>query len=316
MRQTGLTMLSALALLGLAAGVLHAQPARQTRPAHHAQQAQSAQQTQQAPRAIRLWPGKAPGSEDWTWKEKDFHVAKIGTVAENVVTPTLTPYLPPAGKASGTGIIVAPGGGCIALTMDNEGSYAARWLERRGIAAFVLKYRLQHKTADGMPKDLDEDVACQWGIADAARALAIVRQHAKEWHVAPDRVGIMGFSAGGMIASEVLVARDAAARPAFAGLIYGAPFHSMPAIPRNLPPVFMAWTQTDPIALHAMTRFYGALLAAGDKPEAHIYSAGGHGFGMLHQGTTSDHWIEELYYWLEAKGLAQPARAAPARESP
>ena len=113
----------------------------------------------------------------------------------------------------------------------------------------------------------------------------------------------MGFSAGAMVTSGVLLQADAAARPAFAAPIYGGPFGVMPAIPANLPPIFMAWAQDDELAQQPVVKFYEALRAAGNKPEVHIYSAGGHGFGMRKQGTTSDHWIEEFYWWLQAKGF-------------
>lgn len=94
--------------------------------------------------------------------------------------------------------------------------------------------------------------------------------------------------------------------------IYGGPLSVMPAIPAKLPPVFLAWAQDDPLILDAVTGFYDALKAAGNKPEAHIFSAGGHGFGLRKQGTTSDHWFDEFFYWLEAQGFTRPA----ARKSP
>jgi acetyl esterase/lipase len=106
-----------------------------------------------------------------------------------------------------------------------------------------------------------------------------------------------------MVTSGVLLQADAAARPAFAAAIYGGPFGVMPAIPPNLPPIFMAWAQDDELAQRPLVKFYEALRAAGNKPEIHVYSAGGHGFGMRKQGTTSDHWIEELYWWMQAKGF-------------
>jgi acetyl esterase/lipase len=117
----------------------------------------------------------------------------------------------------------------------------------------------------------------------------------------------MGFSAGGMVASGALLQPDAAARPNFAAPIYGAPFGIMPPIPKNLPPIFMAWAQDDDLASPAINRFYDALKSAGHKPEVHIFSAGGHGFGVKKQGTTSDRWIDEYYYWLEAQGLTKQA---------
>lgn len=256
---------------------------------------------------VNLWPGIAPGSEHWAWKEQTFHVPLNGapeTIIQDVVTPTLTVFLPRRGKATGTGVIVAPGGACIALAMDSEGAGVARWLQARGVAAFVLKYRLKHKRVQGMPKGLSEDEACQWGIADGAQAVKLVRQHAHAWGIAPHRLGFLGFSAGGMIASEVLVQKDAAARPDFVGLVYGAPFESMPAVPSSLPPVFMAWAQDDTTAGYAMERFYKALMDARDPPEAHVYAAGGHGFASRTQGTPSDHWREEFWWWMQAKGFA------------
>jgi len=255
---------------------------------------------------INLWPGVAPGSEKWTQTETSTSDTPIGTVVTNVVTPTLTAFLPPKDKATGTGIIIAPGGACIALAIDLEANRVARWLVDRGIAAFVLKYRLQEKKGDGIPADLNLDDACKYGIADGVQAMRVARQHAVEWGVSPDRIGFMGFSAGAMVTSGVLLQQDPAVRPAFAAPIYGGPFGVMPAIPPNLPPIFMAWAQDDELVLEPITRFYGVLVATGNKPEAHIYSSGKHGFGMKVQGTTSDHWIDEFYWWLEAKGFATP----------
>ncbi|CAM5542007.1 Dienelactone hydrolase domain-containing protein OS=Rhodanobacter lindaniclasticus OX=75310 GN=B1991_00885 PE=4 SV=1 [Rhodanobacter lindaniclasticus] len=257
---------------------------------------------------LDLWPGVAPGSEHWRQHEVVTRGTPLGTVVTNVVTPTLTVYLPDPAQASGAGVIVAPGGYCIALAIDREGNEVARWLQQRGIAAFVLKYRTQEKREPGIPKNLDMDRACRYGIADAVQAIKLVRRHAKAWGVAPGRVGIVGFSAGGMVASGALLQTDAATRPDFAALIYGAPFGAMPAIPAKLPPVFMAWAQDDPIARDAVATFHEVLLKAGTRPEAHIFSAGGHGFGMHIQGTSSDHWIEEFHDWLQAQGFLQRAR--------
>jgi acetyl esterase/lipase len=254
---------------------------------------------------VNLWPGVAPGSELWTQKEVTIENTPVGTVILNVVTPTLTLYLPEKSKATGTGIIVAPGGACVALAIEQEAYSVARWLQGRGIAAFVLKYRIPEKKGEGIPKDLNMDEACKYGIDDGIQALKVVRQHAAEWGIAPDKVGFLGFSAGAMVTSGVLLQQDSAARPNLAALIYGGPFGVMPAIPTKLPPIFMAWAQDDETALEPVNKFYEALKAAGIKPEVHIYSAGHHGFGMKQQGTTSDHWIEEFYYWLEAQGLTR-----------
>jgi acetyl esterase/lipase len=144
-----------------------------------------------------------------------------------------------------------------------------------------------------------------YGIADGIQALKVVRQHAAEWGLSPDRVGFMGFSAGAMVTSGSLLQKDAAARPNFAAMIYGGPFGVIPAIPAKLPPMFLAWAHDDALALGPVVKFYDALTSAGHKPEVHIFSAGGHGFGMRPQGTSSDHWIDAFYYWLEAQGFTR-----------
>jgi acetyl esterase/lipase len=188
--------------------------------------------------------------------------------------------------------------------MDLEGVGAARWLQRRGIAAFLLKYRIVEKRQEGIP-EMDMDTAGRYGIADGIQALKVVRHHASEWQISPDRVGFLGFSAGGMVASGALLQKDSTARPNFVALIYGAPFGAMPEIPAKLPPIFMAWAQDDRVALGPVVKFREALVAAGQKPEIHVFSAGGHGFGTRKQGTSSDHWMDELYYWMQAQGLTR-----------
>jgi acetyl esterase/lipase len=256
---------------------------------------------------VNVWPGAAPGSENWTQKERTVTDTPLGTVVFNVVTPTLTAYLPEKSKATGTGVIIAPGGAFVALAIDLEGNDVARELQKRGIAAFVLKYRIVEKRGEGIPQ-MDMDEAGRYGIADGLQALKVVREHAAEWGLSPDRIGMMGFSAGAMVTSGALLQPDAAARPSFAAMMYGGPFGVMPAIPAKLPPMFLAWAQDDDMALAPIVRFYDALIKAGHKPDVHIYSAGGHGFGAKKHGTTSDHWIDEFCFWLEAEGFAGAAR--------
>jgi acetyl esterase/lipase len=256
---------------------------------------------------VSIWPGAAPGSEAWTQKETTVEDTPMGAVVFNVVTPTLTAYLPEKAKATGTGVVITPGGAFVALAIDREGRDVARWLQERGVAAFVLKYRIMEKRGEGIPKGMDMDAAAKYGIADGIQAVKIVRQRAAQWGVSPDRVGFMGFSAGAMVTCGTLLQADAAARPSFAGIIYGAPFGAMPAIPKELPPMFLAWAQDDTLTLEPVVKFHDALMAAGHRPEVHVYSAGGHGFGMKRQGTSSDHWIDAFYYWLEAHGLTKPA---------
>lgn len=257
---------------------------------------------------VRIWPGVAPGSENWTHTERVAEDTPIGTVVFNVVTPTLRAYLPEPTNATGTGVIIAPGGAFVALAIDLEGNQVARWLQQKGIAAFVLKYRTMEKRQEGIPT-MNMDEAGKYGIADGIQALKVVRRHAAKWGLSPDRLGFLGFSAGAMVTSGTVLQENAAGRPNFAAMIYGAPFGVMPAIPHNeLPPIFLAWAQDDAVTLKPVVKFYGALTSAGHKPEVHVFSAGGHGFGMRKQGTSSDHWIDAFYYWLEAQGLTTSAR--------
>jgi len=153
---------------------------------------------------------------------------------------------------------------------------------------------------------MNMDTAGRYGIADGIQAIKVVRQHAVEWGLSPDRVGFLGFSAGAMVTSGAVLQADSAARPAFAAMLYGGPFGAMPTIPAKLPPTFLAWAQDDAVALDPVVKFYGALSAAGHRPEVHIFRSGGHGFGMRKQGTSTDHWIDAFYYWLEGQGLTTP----------
>lgn len=278
---------------------------------------------------IRIWPGVAPGSESWQEPETVIKGSDTDRVA-NVVTPTLIAYLPDKSNATGTGVIIAPGGGFSYLAIDKEGHQVARWLQERGIAGFVLKYRVrqmsvadiaafQARRAGTRPpapppnatpsgaaaRTNNMDIAGQYGIADGIQALKVLRERAAEFGLEPGRIGIVGFSAGAMVTSGVLLQQDASARPAFAAPIYGGPFGVISAIPQNLPPIFLAWAQDDTTAGAACVRFYTALTAAGSAPEVHIYRTGGHGFGMAKLGGTSDHWIDEFYYWLETLGFTK-----------
>jgi acetyl esterase/lipase len=192
-----------------------------------------------------------------------------------------------------------------------------------GFAAIVLKYRtiqIEGKDATQLGESaraafmaqlrnhalIDEDG--KYGIADGIQAVKVVRAHAAEWGISPDRIVFTGFSAGGMITDFTAIQPDARARPNYAAPIYGAPISHVPPIPQGLPPFFMAMAQDDTLAGTYIVAFYDALKAAGYKPEFHIFSSGGHGWGMRKQGTSSDHWIDEFYYWLEAQGLTRPIK--------
>ena len=257
---------------------------------------------------VDVWPGVAPGSERWTQQERTIEGTPVGTVVMNVVKPTLTAYLPDRRHATGAGVIVAPGGAFVALAISLEATELAKWLQQRGVAAFVLKYRTIEKKVDGIPA-MDMDTAGRYGIADGIQALKVVRAHANEWGLSRNRIGMIGFSAGGMVTSAAMLQRDAMLRPSFAALIYGAPFGKMPMIPADLPPIFMAWAKDDAVALAPVVKFHDVLVAAGYRPETHIYSTGGHGFGMKHQGTDSDRWIGDYQRWLQAEGVTRKSGA-------
>jgi acetyl esterase/lipase len=197
-----------------------------------------------------------------------------------------------------------PGGSFVALATTQGGTDVARWLQQRGIAAFLLKYRIVPKNFEGVPQ-MDMDTAGRYGIADGIQSLRVVRKHAAEWGLSPDRIGMIGFSAGAMVTSAALLQSNPAARPSFAAMIYGAPFGKMPPIPPTLPPMFMAWAKDDAVALTPVLRFRDVLVSAGHKPDVHEYATGGHGFGIRKQGKASDQWSDAFYRWLEKQGLTR-----------
>jgi acetyl esterase/lipase len=272
-----------------------------------------------APKVIDIWPGVAPGSELWKQKETTIHMGPMESIV-NVTTPTLTAYLPDPAKATGTAVIIAPGGGFLFLGPDKD---VAEWLAARGIAAFDLKYRTAQVEGENEAQ-LGQAAGARFGaqirnyaliaedgkyaLDDGVQAIKVVRAHAAEWGVSPDRIVFMGFSAGGMITEYTAIQPDESARPNYAAPIYGAYFPTVPPIPKNVPPFFMELAEDDTLAGPQIVKFYDALKAAGYKPELHLYEHGGHGWSMRKQGTTSDHWIEEFYWWLEAHKLTKPSK--------
>lgn len=205
-----------------------------------------------APKVINIWPGAAPGSEQWKQKEATIAFGPMQSIV-NVTTPTLTAYLPDPAKATGTAVIIAPGGGFIFLGTDTH--EIAEWLAARGIAGFVLKYRtvpLEGKTDAELGQSGSARFGAQladhaliaedgkYGIADGIQAIKVVREHAVEWGVSPDRIVFLGFSAGGSIAEFASVNPDVSGRPNYAAPIYGAPF-PVPSIPKDVPPSSWRW---------------------------------------------------------------------------
>lgn len=240
-----------------------------------------------------------------------------GRTVRNVTQPALIPFLPAAGTANGAAVIVAPGGGYLSLSMDSEGYDVARWLAQRGVTAFVLKYRTEPTPRDlpGFEKVLHQQFGALMkpgastppgearAVEDALLALRYVRSHAARWSIAPGRLGIVGFSAGGRAATTAAMRADPASRPDFLGSIYGA-LSSKAPVPSDAPPAFVAVAADDPLGGPSRgTDVFDAWRAAGRPVELHIYQNGGHGFGMRTQGATSDHWIEAFHWWLGAAGF-------------
>jgi len=266
--------------------------------------------------AIVLGTGALPNAtaaESW-YRQYDRNFAR------NVTIATLTPFLPDASRATGSAVVVAPGGGFRSLSMENEGSDVARALAARGIAAFVLKYRLvqtppkpaafERSMAEmfasaGRSRNRPADLSLDPQLADARAAFAMIRKRSSEWHVDPARIGMVGFSAGAMLTLQTaLHTKDA--RPAFIGIIYG-PLEPV-AVPADAPPMFVALAADDPIFGGKGMGLIQSWMAAKRPVEFHLYEQGGHGFGMYHKETTSTGWFDAFVRWLGMHGLLAPAR--------
>lgn len=266
------------------------------------------------PTVIRLYEGTAPGSEQWQQQEQEYFSPLWRTeVVFNVVNPTLTVVAPESAPANGTGIVICPGGGFHGLSINSEGFQVARWLAAKGVTCFVLKYRLvECKTADPAQEimgkgALDQAVApvIPLAMADGLQAVSSVRQHAAAYGLDPERIGIIGFSAGGTVTAAVGYNYTPASRPAFVAPIY-LQYDWVPrvAVPTDAPPLFLLAATDDQIGLapHSV-RLYNDWITAGKSAELHLYATGGHGFGMKTQNLPSDRWIELFGDWLGVQGL-------------
>jgi predicted peptidase len=268
-------------------------------------------------KVIDLYSGPVPGSESWTWTEAENNDNEWRTrVVYNVSKPTLTVFEPEAGKANGTALIIAPGGAFHALSIDSEGFDAARWLAQKGVTCFVLKYRLARShTTDPVgevmgkwgKKEFDEENAAviPLGIADGREAIAYVRKHAEEFGVLTNRIGIMGFSAGGTVTAGTLFNYTRENRPDFAAPVYPYfPKDMIGTIAPDAPPLFIVTASDDGLGLapHSVD-LYSAWLGAKKDVEMHMYARGNHGFGMRTQNIPTDKWIERFDEWLGVQGL-------------
>jgi acetyl esterase/lipase len=233
----------------------------------------------------------------------------------NVTVPTLTPYLPDRAIATGTGVIIAPGGGMQILSVDEEGGWVAEQLAGRGIAAFVLQYRLapspisdQEFLAEFIQifTNSNEHIPGvlaarrELVVADALSAIRLVRQRSTEWKLNRDQIGMLGFSAGGFVAIATTLDAPPDERPSFVAPIYPAYVGDL-TVPIPTPPMFLAWATDDELSeliIGSSIRVYEAWNRAGASVEAHAYRSGRHGFGIRPKGTTSDGWFETFLAWM------------------
>ncbi len=236
-------------------------------------------------------------------------------IVRNVGVPTMTPVLPDPAKATGAAVIVAPGGAFLSLSIDSEGLAVAHWLADHGIAAFVLKYRLNTTPADdgAFMRKVGETMAAATrkddvaqireprAATDALRAMALVREGAGQWHIDPARVGIIGFSAGAMTALQSALTATTGQGPAFIGYIYG-PMLAIP-VPKDAPPMFAAIAIDDGLFSKQGFGIVEAWHKAGRPVELHAYERGDHGFGMGRPGTTTMLVMDEFRLWLASRGL-------------
>lgn len=259
------------------------------------------------PQVIPLWENGPPGFEN---RKGEAEVVDKGTIT-NVHFPTLTAFLPEAAQANGVAIIVAPGGGLAKLGFQGGGMEPARFLADHGFAAFVLKYRLPREP--GVPYKFEEH-----SLQDGQRAVRLVRSKAAEFGINPEKIGMLGFSAGGEVVSITSYRPgagkpDAAdpvdrldGRPAFQMLVYPGPLGIPSKLPADSPPAFMVIAADDPhtsVVINLMHLFR----EAGIGYEAHVYARGGHGFGIKKSARKSlEHWPDRMLDWLHDEVVTAP----------
>lgn len=254
---------------------------------------------------IPLWENGAPGFEN---RKDEPEVVEKGSIT-NIHNPSITVFLPPKDKANGVGIIVVPGGGLSKLGFQSGGVEPAQLLAAQGYAAFVLKYRLPREP--NLPYKFEEHV-----LQDGQRAVRLVRARAEEFGIQPNKIGMLGFSAGGEVVSLTSYKSGSGntraadpidrlnAKPNFQMLVYPGPLGIPSALPKDSPPAFMLIAGDDPhssVLLNLMQRFR----EIGVSYESHIYSKGGHGFGMgtRSQRQSIQHWPERMLEWLNDEVL-------------
>ena len=255
---------------------------------------------------IPLWPGGAPGAVPLGGAETVRMTDSGEHIVSNVHVPSITVYVPPAAGRASAAVIVIPGGGHQELWMDHEGYRVAEYLAARGIAAFVLKYRLAH--AKGSVYTI-----AGHSLPDVQRAIRLVRSEAAQWHIDPQRLGVMGFSAGGELAALAAAASDAGAaeaidpvdrqssRPSFQALLYPGIPPGLAFSPQSPPAFLLAGNQDNPAISQGLAQLYLEMRRAGARAELHLYEGVGHGFGLRssNAGPVAA-WPQRFVDWLEA----------------
>jgi acetyl esterase/lipase len=272
---------------------------------------------------IPLYPGAAPGSEKWDWTERAVTTASGMPMVQDVVRPVLLAYPAEKSNSARTAMIVAPGGGFRTLMMSYEGEDVAKRLNAMGVDAFVLKYRLlysgpgapngeRRKSAE-RPKrfaltgaykaQAGQDVIAL-AAQDGRQAVRVLRERTAELELRPDRIGMIGYSAGGVVTSETLFG-PVETRPNFAAIIYGV--GEIKEMPQPAPPLFLAVAADDPLAVERSIELFRFYRKEKGQAELHVFQMGAHGF--VNKGGGADHYLDRVEEWLETnKLLAKPAK--------
>ncbi len=270
--------------------------------------------TMLAQKVIKLPVTVEDETVEWAKKEQQFFSDVWNTnVVTNVIKPTMQVFRPKAENNTGTSVIICPGGGMYALSIESEGNMVAEWLAERGVTAFVLKYRLV-PTGEDATKEMISDGArvllkagniLPLGISDGLNAIQYVREKAEKYDLDPNKIGIMGFSAGGAVTMGATYSYDEFNKPNFVIPIYAwMDIIPMSPVPADAPPIFVVCASDDPLNLApASVKIYSSWLAAEKSAALHMFSKGGHGFGMRTQDLPSDKWIERLGEWMKVQGF-------------
>lgn len=242
---------------------------------------------------VFLWSSKAPIMA-MSHQPEQVRITDQGEhVVSNIHAPNITAFIPPPDIATGAAIVIAPGGGHRELWIDHEGFNVARFLKDQGIAAFVLKYRLANM--EGSEYTVDEHA-----VADILKAVELVRSKAQAWNIKPDRVGVMGFSAGGEIAGLAAMIEDATQRPDFQVLMYPGRLERLKVTEESIPAFLACGSNDRPDISEHLPGFYLEFKKMNVPAEMHIYAAAGHGFGLRVRNEGAEtQWPHQLIYWLK-----------------